>query len=160
MRHLLFLSALAFLFAVASPSLAATQGPGPKIYNTYSATISGAAFTTQALNTAKAFDAINVGGYETVLVEVAYVYNSATHVRMTCLEGPTSAGAVFKVPEIDDAGLGVLDHYQRTWRWVTGGASGSFFFEVPVRYQWLTCSLIGTSAAAADTATVTIRAQE
>jgi hypothetical protein len=140
-----------------SPVLAA---PGPKLATAYSAKIAGAAFTTKALNASKTFDAVNIGGYETVLVEVAYVYASATHVTMTCFEGLTAATAVFKIPETSSGGAGTVLHYQRTWSWVTGGVSSSFFFEVPVRYQWLTCTLLGTAAGAGDTATVTLWAQE
>jgi len=158
MRH-----ALAFLsiaIALSFPPLARAEGPGPKIANVYSAKIAGAAFTTQALNAPKTFDAIDIGGYETVIVEVTYVYTNATHVLMTCLEGPTAAGAVIKVPEAVGAGLGFVTHYQRTWDWITGGVSSTFAFEVPVRYRWLTCTLSSTGGAAGDTATVTIRAQE
>jgi hypothetical protein len=141
------------------PSISLASGPGPKRYATYPATIAGAAFTGQAINAAKALDAVNVGGYETVLVEVAYVYSSATDVLMTCVQGPL-ATSVFVVPEVQGAGSGVVNHYPRTWRWITGAASASFFFEVPIRYQWLRCTFVGTGAGANDKITVSLRAQE
>jgi len=152
--------AISFAFLIATAFSAHASGPGPKLATPYSVTIGGAAFSAQAINASKTFDAINIGGYETLIVEVAYTWSSATHVLMTCLEGPTAAGAVFKVPEASGAGLGVVDHYQRTWRWITGGASSSFYFEVPVIYQWVTCTFTGTAAGANDKITLTARAQE
>jgi hypothetical protein len=159
-----FAISVATLFSFALAILALTppvhaDGPGPNMATPYVALISGAAFTGKAINAAKTFDAIDVGGYETVIVEVAYTYSAATQVLMTCLEGPTAAGAVFKVPEASGAGLGVVDHYQRTWRWTTGAASASFFFEVPTVYRFLTCTFTGTAADANDKITVTLRVQ-
>jgi len=157
MRHALAFLSLAVALSF-SPAVRA-DGPGPKVATPYDAKIAGVAFSAKAINAAKTFDAIDVGGYGTVIVEVAWVRSAATDVLMTCLEGPSSAGAVFKVPEVSSGGLGVVNHYQRTWRWV-GAVSASFFFEVPTIYRFLTCTFTGTAADANDKITVTIRVQE
>jgi len=122
-------------------------------------TVSGAAFTALGLNTPRTFDAIDVPQYSTAIVEVQYTYNAATHVTMTCEQSPDSTATVpkwFKISELEDMGSGVLDHYQRTWRWVTGSASANFVFEVPIRFNSFRCTISSVSGNANDKATVTV----
>jgi len=153
-RVLTFVVAVAFI-----PIQALAVGPGPREYGSYNLTVSGAAFTGLSINVSKTFDAVNIGGWQTALVQVEYTWAAATHVTMTCIESPDNA-KWYIVPELDDMGAGVLDHYQRTWRWVTGGASANIFFEVPMRFRYLRCTIGSVLGAAGDTVTASLTVAE
>jgi hypothetical protein len=138
--------------------LAGYNRPGPASDNRYPIRVGGAAFTGLAINAARTFDAINVGGWKTVLIEIQHTWSSATHVTMTCEQSPDALATVpvwLRVPECDNGTNPNVDCRQRLYRWITGGASANFLFEVPVRYRYLRCTVHSVAGAAGDLATVT-----
>lgn len=153
--------ALAVLFAFvpfASTAMAYYRPPGPHANSVYDINVSGSAFSALSINAAKTFDAIDVGGYHTVLVEIQYTYSAGTAVNMTCEESPNNS-TWFKVPQANESSPPIVSHGQRIWTWA-GTASVNFFFEVPVRYRYLKCSIYTTGGDASDVATVTATAAE
>ena len=149
---------LALLLAPALAQADQYKPPGPNANMVYELTVSAAAFTAQAINAAKTFDAINVGGYHTVLVEIQYTWSAGSAVTMTCTESPDNS-KWFIVGQADESSPPTVSFAQRTWSWAVG-ASVNFYFEVPVRYRYLKCAIVGTGAAVGDLVTASAQAAE
>lgn len=150
---LLVAMALMSIGMVGESAMAAYTTPGPHLNRVKGLTVSGAAFSGLAVNAAKTFDSIGCGGYHTVLVEIQYTYSAATAVNMTCEESPDES-VWLKVPQADESSPPTVSHGQRIWTWA-GTSSVNFFFEVPVRYRYLRCSIYTTGGDVNDVATVT-----
>ena len=147
------LAALSIVTMLTTVALAEQyKPPGPNANMVYELTVSDSAFSALSINSAKTFDAINVGGYHTVLVQIIYTFASGTAVNMTCQESSDNSNW-FQVPQADESSPPTVSHAQRIWTW-PGTASVNFYFEVPVRYRYLKCSIYTTGGGAGDTASV------
>ena len=74
-------------------ALLLAAGPGPQPYADYAAAVSGTIISDAPLTSAVTFDAIRIGGWDTVNVWINYVHGSGnvTHVTLSCADGPTSS---------------------------------------------------------------------
>lgn len=147
------------LVGLMSTAYALYTPPGPNANARYTLTVGGAAFSGLAINAAKEFEAINVGGYHTVLVEVQYTYSAASAITMTCTESPDNSNW-FQIPQVDESSPPTVAFAQRTWSWTLASADVDFYFEVPVRYRYLKCSMVGTGADASDVVTASATVAE
>lgn len=118
--------------------------------------VAGSAFTNLALNSSKTIDAIKVKGFRFVTFTLAYTYNAASAVTMSCQQ--SEDGTLW-------ADLHVLQYTSfptatsspQTWSYAAG-ASKVWPWTVNVRTVYLRCTFGATGATASDTLSVTARA--
>ena len=135
---------------IAPPSTALAQNyAGPRIQAPKELTVSSAAFSALTLDSPRTFDVVDVGGFHTAIVQFVHVWSDATNITMVCVESPDQV-VWYKVPEVVMTTHPTVLHKQRIWSWITDGASGNSFFEVPMRFRYLQCTLDGTSATISD----------
>lgn len=143
---------IALSMLLSSTALAA--GPGPIEDVTIPLTISGSAFTTQALDATKTFDAIKISGFRFVNFFVDFTRNTATDVTMTCDAARTSDGTFHTMQAISIAGTGVANSVDIVWtKNVTADDKWSWRVNLQA-YQWLKCTFDATTGSGTDTITV------
>jgi hypothetical protein len=145
------LAAIAAIMLFAQEAVA--DGPLGRV--TYTARVSGAAFTDLAINTLKTTDAIRTSGWNEVTVWVNYTYSGATYVNMTCYEqrgGDISTWYV--IPMCNDSSPPNSTCGALTKRWDVSSSSANWRWRIPIMGKYFQCGFITTGGDSSDVASV------
>lgn len=126
---------------------------------TKSVTLSSAAFTTVALNTARTFDAIKVQGFSELTLSFTYVYSAATAVTMTCTHALTSGGTYKTIQVLTYSGATAASEPHVWSQAVSASENWSWTIRIKPEYNYLKCTITATGGAVGDTLTLTAAAR-
>jgi hypothetical protein len=148
----------AILLALATQVHASPMGASDKSID-LPVTVSSAAFTSLAMNSARTIDELNVWGLEYVTFTLEHDANvSATEFLVTCeYSDETTAATWAVVPAWTWSTTTKKAGAQKTWGWLVSGTATWPVVVTVSGYRWLRCTVTGTGAAAGDTMTVTAK---
>lgn len=154
---------LVFVLSLASATILPVQvlADGPLGRVPYTATVSGAAFSGLAINSAKTTDAIRTNGWNEVTVWIDYTYSSASYVNMTCKEyhsavsDVTDTSAFYSIPMCNDSSPPDSTCEALRKRWNVRTSNAKWRWRIPVMGKYFSCSFITTGGDGGDVASVT-----